>query len=41
MKNPPFEINSKILTLVLEIGELIGRVNIENRIGGIGYVRYG
>ena len=33
MKNPPFEINSKILTLVLEIGELIGRVNIENRIG--------
>lgn len=33
MKNPPFEINSKILTLVLEIGELIGKVNVENRIG--------
>ena len=33
MKNPPFEINSKILTLVLEIGELIGKANVENRIG--------
>ena len=30
-KKPPFEINEKIITYVIEIAELVGRVSVSSR----------